>query len=478
MLIAALLAGLLQVGAGPDSPAVPAWEPAHAGLMAKAPGTPGYGVQFTTPSGRLVFTNLHFDPATRDAKMELYRIQGPAGMGPYRLGAELGFHAKEPTQGSNHPCWFDNFFYAVRTLEGSPARSAGLDPGKYGGRFAVTALEGVDGKNFGWDLGALVWYLTNRPEVELNLIRRPVMFGGPSRRNPRVTLRKVETAIDPADGFFTAGGIDSALIQPWLGHAPLWRDLLILRSRTPRLAPLAVDLPTGRRWLVSAPTDPSAEGPGKGQRTLEVWREDPLAGPYPYAKALADLWLEPREGLGPGRVLRIEGQWYRIQTLTTDPATGRPTACSLGPWKADIPALLAGASEARELGSLPSPGLWETLEQAANDALLEWKTLALPDALASQDAQAAAALVLRIEKGLLALDLEVKGIRSRLDAAARAEAERKAQAELATKEGKPARATPAPPVESERLADLLDQRKAILMAILGNAKQSLASLRR
>ncbi|HJV39875.1 MAG TPA: hypothetical protein VJ528_13630 [Geothrix sp.] len=478
MLIAALLAGLLQAGAGPDFPAAPAWEPAHAGLMAKAPGAPGYGVQFTTPSGRLVFTNLHFDPASRDAKMELYRIQGPVGLGPYRLGVELGFHAKEPTQGSVHPSWFDNFFYIIRTEEGSPAKAAGLEPDKYGGRYSKVAIEGVDGSNFGWDLGALIWHITNRPVIEVNTIKRPVMFGGPSRKTVRVTLRKLETPVDPADGTFAPGGVDPASIKAWLTHDLMWRDLLILRSRTPRLAPLAVDLPTGRRWLVSAPTDPTAEGPGKGQRTLEVWREDPLAGPYPYGKALADLWLEPREGLGPGRVLRIEGQWYRIQNMTTDPATGRPTACSLGPWKADIPVLLAGASEARELGSIPSPGLRETLEQAANEALLEWKTLALPDALASQDAQATAALVLRIEKGLLALDLDIKGIRSRLDAAARAEADRKAQAELAAKEGRPARATPAPPVESERLADLLDQRKAILMAVLGNAKQSLASLRR
>ena len=36
----------------------------------------------------------------------------------------------------------------------------------------------------------------------------------------------------------------------------------------------------------------------------------------------------------------------------------------------------------------------------------------------------------------------------------------------------------APAAESERLADLLDQRKAILMAILGSAKQSLSNLRR
>ena len=80
---------------------------------------------------------------------------------------------------------------------------------------------------------------------------------------------------------------------------------------------------------------------------------------------------------------------------------------------------------------------------------------------------------------MLALDLELKGIRSRLDAAARIEAERKAQAELAARDGKAApQVQTAPATDSERLADLLDQRKAILMAILGSAKQALANLRR
>jgi hypothetical protein len=109
---------------------------------------------------------------------------------------------------------------------------------------------------------------------------------------------------------------------------------------------------------------------------------------------------------------------------------------------------------------------------------VEWKTRTLPGLLANQTLDADEDLVVRLEKGLLSLDLEVKGLRARLDAAARAEAERKAQAELAAKEGKAAPAAPPPAAESERLADLLDQRKAILMAVLGSAKQALANLRR
>jgi hypothetical protein len=127
---------------------------------------------------------------------------------------------------------------------------------------------------------------------------------------------------------------------------------------------------------------------------------------------------------------------------------------------------------------MPAPIFRESIEQAANTSLVVWKTRTLPNLLATQGLEPTEELVIRLEQGLLTLDLEVKGIRSRLDAAARAEAERKAQTELAAKDGKPAPAVGPPATESERLADLLEQRKAILMAVLGSTKQALANLRR
>ena len=190
------------------------------------------------------------------------------------------------------------------------------------------------------------------------------------------------------------------------------------------------------------------------------------------------MWPVSEEGLAPGRILRIGERWYRLRAFTQDPATGRPTAFEVGPWAADVPALLKGATLARELGSLKETRFRESLEQAGNDALLEWKTRTMAAWMAQQKREPMEDLVIGAEKGMLGLDLEVKGIRTRLDAHARADAEQKAQAELAVKNSqKPPQAVP-PPAESERLADLLEQRKIILQAILGNAKQTLATLKK
>jgi len=475
MLMALLSAVILQVGMEPKPVVAPSWEAAHPALMAKAPGAPGYGVQFTTTSGKLVFTNLHFNPTTLQPGAELYRIRGNAGNGPYRAGFELGFMPKQPVTGDAlHPCWFDAFYYIDSVQEGSPAQIAGLERGKYTPH-PQRVIEGIDGKNFGWNLGNLIWYLTNSPVVELNMLKRPII-GGPSRWNTKLTLRKLETPPDPADGTLEPGGAEAGTIGPWLEAQQMWKDLLVFRSRMPRMAPLPIDLPSGRRWVVTAPLNP---GEPKEIRGLEVWKEDPLMAPYPYTRALTDLWPEPLEGFEVGRVLRIENQWYRIQALASDPSTHRLITFELRPWEAGILPLLGGQTLVRELGTLQTAQPREALEQLGNRALLEWKTRTLPDQLAGQNRGSAEDLVLRIEQGLLDLDLEVKGIRSRLDAAARAEAERKAQAELAAKNGQPAPpAQAAPATESERLADLLEQRKAILMAILGSAKQALSTLRR
>ena len=475
LLFAALIQAMTAVGA-PAAPDAVTWEAAHPALMAKAPGAPGYGVQITTAGGRIVFTSLCFNPETRLAQAKFYRIGGNAGSGPYRLGLEVGFHPREPIKGSSHPSWFDNFFTMESVRDGSPAKAAGLGPDKYGPRWSRVVIEAVDGSNFDWDLGKLVWHITNSPVVELSLIKRPLL-GGPSRWKTKVTLARIDTPPDPADGYLEPSGSGPALIQPWLGAPRMWRDLLTLRSGVARFAPLPMDLSGGRRWVVLGQSNPEEQDPAKVIRCLEVWKEDPLVAPE--GAAPVDLWPETPERFQAGRVVRIENQWYRIQAMAQEPGTGRLVTFNLSPWEADVPALLAGSTLAAALGTQASPQPRETLEQLGNRALLEWKTRTLPTHLASMNRQAGEDLVLRIEQGLLDLDLEVKGIRSRLDAAARAEIELKAQQELAAKNGQPVPAGAArPSAESERVADLLDQRKAILMAALGSAKQALATLRK
>jgi hypothetical protein len=289
-------------------------------------------------------------------------------------------------------------------------------------------------------------------------------------------MRKLDTPADPADGVLIPE--DTEALRPILQDIRAWKVLLAQRSALPRFTPLLVDLPGRRLWAVRGVRNPHpAQGESPELITLEFWGEDPVVAPEQDHPAA--LWPESKDGLDSGRALCVKDHWYRIQEVAVDAATGRLLKLTLLPWTADVPALLGGATLARDLGPGPALAHREALEQLANDALVEWKTRTLPGLLATQVLGPTEDLVVRIEKGLLKMDLEVKGIRSRLDAQARAETERKAQAELAAKDGKAAPAPQvAPAAESEQLADLLDQRKAILMAILGSAKQALANLRR
>jgi hypothetical protein len=458
----------------PPTPAEPlVSEPSVPALAAKAPGAPGYGLQVTTGTGKVMITNLSFQLTTHKPQARFYRIVGPAGLGPYRIGLVLGFHKEENMPANHlHYSWYSNYFTLGKAEDGFPAKKAGLVPDKY----ARLVIESVDGSNFGWDVNALVWHITNSPMVEINTAKLPVLFGGPSRSTYKIHTRKLETPVDPADGGFeNIPPIDE--IKAWLGNKQTWQDLLILRSRTAQFAPLALDLAGRKVWVVRAQGELSQETPPRAPRVLEFWKEDPLTGPFD--TGIMDVWPEPQDGFRAGLALRIGDRWYRLQAYAQDPATGRLTTFELRPWEADVPSLLSGADLAGELGSLKAPGVQESLEQLANDALVEWKTRTLPGMLRTQESPALEDLVIRIEKGLLALDLQVRGIRQRLDAQARAQAAQQAQVDKpGGNQAAPAPAPVAPTTDSERLADLLDQRKAILQAVLGTSKQSLAQVRR
>ncbi len=332
----------------------------------------------------------------------------------------------------------------------------------------------MDQSTFDWNVAALVYHITQSPSIEVQTIKLPLLFG-PSERTYTIRNRRIEQPPGPDDADLVSAAPDPEAQRAIATPEP-WRALLKLRSQTAIHAPLQLELESRKLWVVRLPRQPAKGNQAGLPGALEFWKVDPSTGDFEGGPA--EVLPEPPESFAAGQALNIGGAWYHLQALSVDPATSRLTRLALEPWKADFPALLAGRTLASELGSQPRLPLWESLEQTANDALLEWKTLTLPETLATQDVKAAGALVIRIEKGMLALDLEIKGIRSRLDAAARASAEWKAQAELAAKDGRPAPAAPVSGAESERLADLLDQRKAILMAVLGNAKQALASLRR
>jgi hypothetical protein len=209
---------------------------------------------------------------------------------------------------------------------------------------------------------------------------------------------------------------------------------------------------------------------------FEFWQQDPLTGLF--ETGIMDVWPDPPEGMQLGRILRVGDHWYRLKTWTQDPASHRLLGFGLEPWKADVMSLLSGQSPADEIGTVHLPGARESLEQAANDSLVEWKTRSLPDMLRTEQAPALEEMVIRTEKGVLALDLQTRTMRERLDAQARAQAAQQAQASMpGSNQPAPAAAAPST-ADSEVLADLFDQRKAILQAILGSTKQALAQVRR
>ena len=472
MLIALCISALLQVQPAAEASSF-SHRPALPALTVKALGRPEYGLHITSPQGQFIFTSLSYTPATPKGSATLYRVTGPGGLGPYRLGAELKFMSKKiliyvdgrPTNSYEIYRWFD----FVNVFEGGAAKEAGLDKSWH--------ILKVDGQDFDSDADALMAYLTHRPVVEALAFQRNFVGGQKEPHTFQIRLHKQDLPTNPAEDQLVPE--QAKVLEPHLNDPRLWLELVTLRSALPRFAPLPVDLGGKRRWAVRGVKNPQpSHGEQPDRITLELWGGDPTSEPTrPYPAAL---WVEPEDGLHHGRVLLAEDRWYQIQDVALDAASGRLLKLALKPWTADVAGLLAGASPSPALGPGATLSDREALEQYANDAMVEWKTMTLPGELLSQDLQSAGNLVVRLEKGLLKLDLEVKGIRSRLDAAARAEAERKAQAELAARDGKavPPVQTTRPATESERLADLLEQRKAILMAILGSAKQSLASLRR
>ena len=447
--------------------------PSFPGLAAKAPGAPGYGLQVTSSTGKYMLTGMSYDPITHKPAARLGRIIGPAGMGPYRLGVKMGFSPQQAIP-ENHlnPCWYDNYFIITEVVNGSPAQRAGLNVKDF------WVIRSVDGSNFGWDVNALIWHISNSPEVEISAERPGAFFC--SKKTFRIKTSKLETPVDPADGNLEAvqEADADAEVKVWIKDNKTWKDLLILRSQTDKFAPLALDLAGRKLWVVRVQIDPSPqEKTSRPESVLEFWKEDPRTGPFD--TGILDVWQEPEDGLQTGRDLRIEDRWYRLQALTQDPTSGRLTSFDLRPWEADINSLLSGVSMVKELGPQKTSALQEPLEHTANDALVEWKTRTLPGLLKTQDTPALEDLVIRTEKGLLDLDLEIRGMRQRLDDLARAKAAQQAQASMpGGNQTAPAAASAASTADSEALADLLDQRKAILQAILGSTKQALAQVRR
>jgi hypothetical protein len=464
IVLVACLFALIQTGPPAQPVAPPAWEAAPPGLAAQATGKPGYGLIIHTEGGRFLLTNLGWKAGKQ--QLRTYRILGPAGLGPYRYGFEFRYHPKRTPEKREHPdCEYADFFFPISPkahgmfgLEpGSPAEEAGLSRRLY--------ILDVDGKTFDWNPRAADFYLSTHASVAIHTTKCPLFFGTGSPQTFRLEGRRVPPPVDPGEGTLQPDAPPE--VRKAVENQALWAALEAAKQATPEGTPLSLTLGEGQAILVTR--NPwFVDQEELAEPLFEFWESSPTHRTFVAALPA------PLEG----RFLKFYDRWYRLLGVQLGAASTRPEAIRLEVWAPNIPALLAGLCPTQTQAARTPALDREAVEGLANDALLEWKLRSLPEALHGPSRGSVEDLVLRLEKGLLTLDLESKGIRNRLDAQTRAETERKAQAELAAKSGKPLPAAPATATESERLADLLDQRKAILMAILGSAKQALANLRR
>jgi len=466
----ALLCTLLLQTTPPAQPmTLPSWTTAPPVLAAKAIGNPGYGLLLDTEGGRFLLTNLRYDLLNENQfsrTIRTYVILEPGGGGPYRYGFNLRYHAKVTPEKREHPdCEYADFFYPVSKEHGG---LLGLEPGSPADKAGFTRryyILDIDGKTFGWNEWLANYYLSTHASVVIHATKCPLFFGSGSPLTFKLEGNMVALP-GPEEWVIKLGSF--AEVDRAVKDEALWTALVAAKEATPECTPLRLALEDGKSALVLRnPWGNVLEDNKSTSPLFEFWESTATQN-----KLIASV-PTPIEG----QFVKLHGRWYRIQGARLGPDSRKLEAVNLEAWTPDVPALLAGRCPT-QTGTAKALDR-EGIEQAANQALLAWKTRTLPDQLAAQSRGSAEDLVLSIEQGLLALDLDVKGIRTRLDAAARAEAERKAQAELATKTGQLApRVQTGPVTESERLADLLEQRKAILMAILGSAKQSLSNLRR
>ena len=368
---------------------------------------------------------------------------------------------------NSHRLYYEDHF-SIEVVPGSASDKAGVRKDKYDARFVLS----VDDKTFGWDAEALEYYISNQPAITVATAKMGMFTTSPSTTY-RIKNDRIQTPPDPADGSFVSpSDNDSDVIVAWMNGGHTMNDLLVQRSKLDRYAPLAFELDGEKLWVVYSFGAPENGKPGA--RILEFWMTGPVS------TSILDLWPAPADGMQTGRILRVGKTWYRLKAFATDPATGRLTQFELEPWN-DVETLLGGKSLADEMGDVKPPGAREQLEAAANDQLIEWKTRTLPGLLAKEPAAALEERVIHMEKGLLALDTQVRQMHEKVDELTRTKAELQAQAQIPgahTAQGPDLQELNGYIAEQEHVADALAQRQAILQAILASTKQALAQVRR
>ncbi|MEW6388045.1 MAG: hypothetical protein AB1491_11065 [Thermodesulfobacteriota bacterium] len=197
-------------------------------------------------------------------------------------------------------------------------------------------------------------------------------------------------------------------------------------------------------------TDPA----GTGARPLAVWVFGSKEGP----QAAWDF----QRGPWP-----LKGRFYMIADYKTDPqADSRVTALTLAPWEPKLSDILAGMTSAEVLPRHYLRDAARTnadLEAYLNEALIDWKARGFPDFLRTSSGPALRDMAVKLEKAILKLDLKAKELKDAADEDAR----------QVTPPGQ-AEAPKKAPAGALKTAHLLEQRKTILMVLLGPIKQAAA----
>lgn len=470
LLVLLLVAPPLAAGWKKPIPAYPAVskaselreDPMPAAWGPNLPGHPLTGAMLTTWLGRFAIYPTRFDTQGR-LRWRALRVEGPAGLGPYDHGLEveivaLGRQGKDVAR-----------ITAIREEPGMD-RTHTWGVGDF-----MELPTGLNPEQPDLSLGPFLFQyrLSNRE-----------MFGFPAYAPGRVFfVARFGAAIwsraragTPSDlpASFNPEGPLPVEAAAWLRQAAV--RLLALRKAQPAYQPLQVAW-GGQTWEVVGPVRPGT------RPQIEFWDASPgqgAVGNHP------DCTLDFPDASNAGAAVLAPGGYpAHIRRASWDPATGRLEQLELEPWKPDALGFLTGTA--------PGSPAQAPIAQALNDALVDWKVKGLGAYLQSQDRASAEEFIARLEKTLLRMDLEIRKLRQAGDSRDRDTLNRQAseslqnlhpqeerrlfmlpaeRLELGEDDG---RTQPGAPLE---LLDVLDQRKAIISAILANAKQALATARR
>lgn len=243
----------------------------------------------------------------------------------------------------------------------------------------------------------------------------------------------------------------------------LWPALTAARNGSVFHTPVQARLGGGTVWAIGDLVPEAVLRPsGESLVTVELYDADPRQdGPRPVAPT--SIIITARRGPGGDEVMRAPGSL----TLLSRPdgffylgksersREGQLTSLEFATWRPDISAVMGGQVASDVVGT-GHPNLL-MMERLLTDALVEWKTRQLPTWIASADREKLDQAVISAEKGMLQLDLKSRVVKDEIDAGAR-------------------QGAGSQPALTEK-AQLLDQRKTLIGAVLGTLKSARAQAR-